>query len=317
MPMDEMLYYRLGQKRGGGGGTSGGGADWAASEGEAGYVKNRTHWEEEGIVTLVDNETLTGFSEMKNGIYFVNTPTDWISIEIGKTYTVIWDGETYECGCVDVQGMACLGNPNYMMMQHGGDYPFAWFVVGGEAYLVTELSDESHTATIRAEVMVVHHLDPKYIKDMYYEEGEPVVVLEEQTFEFYTDGLANGDPAGFDIEIPRDKTLVVGKTYTVIWDGHMYENLVCVETAEGFPCMGARLEDLLNGSSEYPFYINCYIDPNFVEMSFTTMSAEPTHTVSILKNDTVIRKIPEKYLPMEHIEDQIENYISNALGGKY
>lgn len=37
-------------------GGSGGGADWNASEGEAGYVKNRTHYEE---VTEVMGDTLT------------------------------------------------------------------------------------------------------------------------------------------------------------------------------------------------------------------------------------------------------------------
>lgn len=49
--MIDIFSYMLGQKAGGGG--SGGGGDWNASEGEAGYIKNRTHYEDKAFEPIV------------------------------------------------------------------------------------------------------------------------------------------------------------------------------------------------------------------------------------------------------------------------
>ncbi len=50
-------------KKFGGGNSSGDGADWNASEGEAGYVKNRTHYEETAVVNEPLNITWDGDTE--------------------------------------------------------------------------------------------------------------------------------------------------------------------------------------------------------------------------------------------------------------
>ncbi len=54
------------------GGGSGGGADWNASEGEAGYVKNRTHYEEVEVLSEAVNITWDGNTEglLSDGGFF-------------------------------------------------------------------------------------------------------------------------------------------------------------------------------------------------------------------------------------------------------
>ena len=84
----DIFSYKLGQKSGGG---SGGGADWNASEGEAGYVKNRTHYEEvvqafEPIVWDGNTDGLESF-DVGNGMTLWRMG-DYIDIKVGDVESI-------------------------------------------------------------------------------------------------------------------------------------------------------------------------------------------------------------------------------------
>lgn len=142
-------------------------ADWNQNDSTAdNYVKNRTHWEEEAVATIVPEQTINGFALMEEPLYCV---VDAFSMEpvIGKTYTVTWDGTSYDVVAREVEGLICFGNENYALMQSGGDIPFGVLYVPdtGDIGVVTESTEDSHTISITATQAIVHKLDEKFIPD--------------------------------------------------------------------------------------------------------------------------------------------------------
>lgn len=87
--------------------------DWNAAEGAPGHVLNRTHWVEE-----VDNSVEADVTFISDG-GFGNAMTDNVVSdfpfipEAGKTYTIEYDGVSYECPAVLVDISVVLGNHAY------------------------------------------------------------------------------------------------------------------------------------------------------------------------------------------------------------
>lgn len=188
------------------------------------YLNNRTHWKEDNAVTEV-----SVFPE--TSITFSNTMTpltvDILPIENGVTYIVNWNGTKTEhvAQIVDVDGIPCVAIGNYQLLMGTGDTGEPFLVLALPAEYITQIGfgsviyslDGSTSATFSISTIndgtVVHHLDPIYIKDMYYTEQ--------------VEGLGDFLP-----ETVLDKTqteitskigLVNGNTYTVVWNGVEYE----------------------------------------------------------------------------------------------
>lgn len=129
------------------------------------------------------------------------------------------------------------------------------------------------THTVMEKVNVVHYLDPKYIKDMYYNTSdvEETVLVNNLTFDSYDAGDA--PQCNF---IPEQK-------YSVIWNGTRYDNLVCYFDGE---------YNIIADGESVPFYIDddggdaLYINPEF-----------ETVTIIQLKEEEEIHQIDEKYIP--------------------
>jgi hypothetical protein len=167
MRFDPVLYAMA--KKGGSGGGGGGSADWNAKEGEAGYVKNRTHWEEEGIVALVDNQTYE--FEDWGGVYGYQAEYSGQLFEFGKVYTVMWDGVSYEnLVCFTENESFAIGESSDSLMGGSNECPFQIFqyVYAPEMQLgIVSLVGGVHTVSILTDTHVTHQIAPKYIKDMY------------------------------------------------------------------------------------------------------------------------------------------------------
>jgi hypothetical protein len=142
--MDNTLALLLAKK----GGGTGGSADWNASEGEAGHVKNRTHWVEE--VILFDGEVTT--SEMY-GMFGNNTAIS-IPLSVGEHYTVVFNGVTYECearALADFGGMSYIGDAYFITgVGDAPQIPFAYadgiFAAGSAGtFTVTIKGKQYHT----------------------------------------------------------------------------------------------------------------------------------------------------------------------------
>ena len=142
-----------------GGGGASGGADWNASEGEAGYVKNRTHYVE--FSTIIEQQTIEGFAVMEGPIYAVQNPFIFTPTA-GDKYIVHWDGDEYNVDAKEFNGAICIGNENYLYGTTGGDIPFAIFYINGnDVFVATESTAASHNICIEGEV--VHKLDKKFL----------------------------------------------------------------------------------------------------------------------------------------------------------
>lgn len=148
------------------------------------YIKGRTHWEEIKTTVIIEEQTISGFALMQDPLYAVENPF-MFAPNVGDTYTVTWDGVSYELEMVEIAnagGLVCIGNINYAYMEPGGNIPFA-IIFAGDIFLVTESTAESHTISVSAKVKKIHKLDKKYLPDDVALSGKRISQLEEDVAE--------------------------------------------------------------------------------------------------------------------------------------
>ena len=160
------------------------------------------------VVTILGEQTFSGFTYQSQlnayaGGGAFGTDLSAFTIELGKTYTVVWDGVSYEVTAKDASaleaGVILLGNGAAFGL--GGDEPFAvaWYPEGVTFFA----SDDAPSHTI----------------SIYNEVATGATILEEQTVVYDAE-----DDMGL---IPYAEPLVAGETYIVVWNGIVYE---CVAT---------------------------------------------------------------------------------------
>ena len=272
-------------------------ADWNQNdESASSYIKNRTHYSEfvEGIVKnyCLQETTFTG---SENPCISANLVTNnqYIVECNGKIYNVIAQD-------VDFNGIQCIGVGNIGIMS-GTDTgePFLYVQIPsdisaqiGVAAIMYNVSDASSmTVSIytedRSMIETVHHIDPKYIKDMYYETSYVKTIINEQTVSGFT---VRQDPI-YVVQNPFTFTLVVGASYTVVWDGTSYE-CVAIE-ASGSQYIGNENYYNMQSGGDIPFAV---IFTNGI-VFLATESTEESHTISITETVNYVKQIDEKYLP--------------------
>lgn len=204
--MIDIFSYKLGQKSGGG---SGGGADWNASEGEAGYIKNRTHYEE---VTEVMGDTLTwdgntegrvcaGISykisdaiptltDLENGVYLCLYPDGWYEYH---TFTERFEGvitdEYFQFVIVTEKAAGVdLGSITF---PESGTY---FIADSGAGVYVAALTIPDYTG-FKTTTTTLKTLDPKYLPEAL-QFGETTVKGDTLTWDGDTWGLETVEDSG-------------------------------------------------------------------------------------------------------------------------
>ena len=131
---------------------------------------------------------------------------------------------------------------------------------------------------------------PKPLTYEYMPEGYPtkamgtVTVMEEQELAFAH--VANGIYGAF-MDTPLD--IVVGKTYTVNWDGTEYE---CVFFDDGKYGYFGNLSIMGKGEDTgEPFLYDFY------QKAFATLDTSASHTISIKTTKEVVTPMAEEFLP--------------------
>lgn len=178
-------------------------SDWHAKEGEPGHVLNRTHYENGTEMKTLFDQTITVANNAWQGSGIVN-------LVDGNTYTVVWDGTTYECVAFatvfNVANAIALGNPYLMGVGENNNQPFVF----GWAYEYGMLASGSmtngvHTIKITEEVKVYKKLDECYLPS-----GLMPYILK-----VYAVILENG--------VPQDVTANVGVRFDIVaetlWNG--------------------------------------------------------------------------------------------------
>lgn len=148
--------------------------DWNAKEGEQGYIKNRTHWEEISYQTVFDCE---GHDQGALCEFYFTEP---IKATPGNMYTVTWNGDTYTLPCYEigreykVEDCYCFGNPEFLLMDNPAGWGLSIFLNKratswdsslylGELYQENKKEITDTRLIIEGEVSTIKELDNKFI----------------------------------------------------------------------------------------------------------------------------------------------------------
>lgn len=153
------------------GGSAGGGgvqSDWNQNDDtQPDYVKNRPFYTGDPVETVLLEETTAEFTE-KNNVYSYRLSNP-LSLEVGQTYQVSWDGTVYECVGTDFNGNIILGNISIMNAGEDTGEPFLY----GFAQFYTKDTSASHTISISANVTPITKIDKKYLPEPYMNKVNP------------------------------------------------------------------------------------------------------------------------------------------------
>ena len=124
------------------------------------YIKNRPFY----IISSTENTLLDGTFEFANGQYSQQNST--IDFEVGKEYTVIFDGVSYNCIAFIMQGISVIGNCAIAVpsLYNSGE-PFVIAASTAKATLMIETNSAgtTHTVTIKSVEENVQTMDKKYL----------------------------------------------------------------------------------------------------------------------------------------------------------
>lgn len=149
----------------------GGGADWDAAEGEPGHVKNRTHWVEQHGVLLEETEAVTFTHPTFGQMWTIKKAPE---LEVGRTYTIIYNGNSFNCVCqaapaglVDDETAVAMGNFSVVGGANTGE-PFAMLIsnLSQEIGIIDLVGSAAVQVEIRGEVY--HKIDSKFLPTTSY-----------------------------------------------------------------------------------------------------------------------------------------------------
>lgn len=153
-------------------------SNWAQNDPTAkDYVRNRTHYVSQESKALVPEQDVTP-AEQDNVNFAILNNADLdalqtlLSSDDDTTFDVVFDGASYPCKWLEQGGnrIPFFGNLAIFdpRVTDTGE-PFAFAFEGVEQGIVIAYKVAgTHTVAVNYQQNVVHTLDPKYIKDMYY-----------------------------------------------------------------------------------------------------------------------------------------------------
>ena len=148
-------------------------ADWEQNDNTSGsYINNRPF----GSMGTTEVALLDGTFEFgQNNQLYIYMQDSTTVFEIGKEYTVIFDGVNYTCTAFYINTTPALGNGAIAMtsLTDTGE-PFIIGTNGVKLFVETKLTDASHTVTIKINEENIKKIDQKYIPDVYLSKDSPV-----------------------------------------------------------------------------------------------------------------------------------------------
>lgn len=266
----------------------------------AGYIENRTHYEEKNVIidTKVDVTTEAKVKGYTTRAYYrFNKLLDYKDARV----RVVYDGIEYDCEVKrsgdsingEVDGHGChIGDENLIEYPFYVFFHYEWNVVG-----------TTTPGTHRFEIsdVKIHHLNPKYIKDMYYEvNGLTTVVPETEVQNRYTITLSNAS------------ALTVGQKCIITIDGTKYEatvrenvNLTINSGVNTYPIgIGSWMSadtttqrvGIVQSVDDCPFAL--LLSNNDLVFFYETDNAtNDMHTVEVCIKNCEIHQLDEKFIP--------------------
>ena len=146
-------------------------SDWNQNDDtQLDYVKNRPFYTGDPVETVLLEETTAEFTE-EEGLYFYKLINP-LSLEVGQTYQVSWDGTIYECAGTDFRGdFVFLGNLSIVdgfAANTGEPFFYGRALFGEGMQFMTKDTSASHTISITEIVGPITKIDEKYIPELPY-----------------------------------------------------------------------------------------------------------------------------------------------------
>lgn len=269
------------------------------------YIKDM-YFSEEGEETLV--YFIDGYSSPQYG-YSTDDKTG--IPDIGDKCRVKWNKVDFEliakeCTVEDLKAVAVaqLGS----IEENGFCVVFSDQTDGMTVHIRTA-QEEWFTLSIYKDTTVVHHIDPKYIKDMYYSEGgSSGVILKELTLEIPED-----DPMG---GFNETLNLVPGDTYIVAWNGVEYQCVAQEMVSDGITAIVLGNQAMMGGESTGEPFIILYA-PDALGGLMTTavvaMDGSTSVKLGIVGAGEKIHHIDPKYIKDMYHTGEVENFFEEAV----
>ena len=226
-------------------------SDWAQNDPTAkDYVRNRTHYvSRESVVVVPDQEVTTAVQNNFNIAILNDVDLDALKTlydsKDDTTFDVVFDGTSYSCKWLELGGNRIPVFGNLSIAQEGSTdtgEPFFFSIgsVGNDALIaiVCKVSG-TYTVAVSYQQDVVHKIDPKYIKDMYYSASEEKNIAGIQITGSTYDGTEH-DPLPF----------ALGQVWNADFETTSYNDLHVKQADDGTLYIG----DL--GLSSPPFFVS-------------------------------------------------------------
>ena len=281
-------------------------ADWNQNDETAkDYIKNRPFYTGDPVETVIVEETNITLEEGgdNTGLITASQP-----LEVGQEYTITIDGTQYNsvCNSVNVDGVGnipYIGNLVLIGRSEDTSEPFFIAPMNSETELgiINDTGALEYTVSVVKIVTEIHHIDPKYIKDMY---GEKIEILSR----IYGD-IDNG--------FRMSEMTWEDKEYIVLFDGVEHT------TSWNYSRMGSRDEcyylgdNPLNNTEDFPFSLSVYSSRGSLKLPFTGSLSIITydnefHDIKVIEKR--IHHIDPKYIKdMYYTSDPVETMLVDNL----
>ena len=288
----------------GGGGGGGATPDWNAAEGEPGHVLNRTHWSD-GVETVEILPTCTPMYDEDEGYFII---ADAPALEVGKNYTVNYNGTEYTCVGLDATP---LGEPGVyvgdLYTATGGQVGTAPtgepFVIassnaeGVQAMMILDMTGETEvTLSISETRENIHKLDNKYLDIDWLPKYTPAVKMFDGVLTGYDSYTSM--KAWIKFLLPDNVNFAAGETYEIVLRGEKYVCECKSVVVEGYNIMwlGNSVQVGLEDTGEPFYWMN--FDGQFLQVEGFDQNIEGGWEIeaSITKCGTA-NKIPKELLP--------------------
>lgn len=277
-------------------------SDWAQNDPTAkDYVRNRTHYvSRESVVVVPEQEITTAVQDDFDIATLNDVDSDAFKTLYGSeddtTFDVVFDGVSYPCKWLEqggnripVFGNLAISNPS---LTDTGE-PFCVAPRPEDTFVIGCKVAGTHTVAVSYQQDVVHTLDPKYIKDMYYAESEEQPLVPEVEI----DTSWNGDyTKRIQADCPSE-----GQTIIVTYDGVKYERKA--QIFMGYVVVG---NTALSGAGTTatdtgePFYLRfwkTHCGGEMVLMHAILADGTTAHTLSAATIVEQVHTIQDKYMP--------------------
>ena len=130
------------------------------------YIKNRTHWSEVSLVKILPETTVDIASNYKK-------ISNNITLELGKTYNVIFNGKEYECiawfngEAILIGNGSIYGGTDVASGNVGGNgEPFSCDSYENGTFYLNVFASGTYTIKISGKDEVIHKIDKKYLPEI-------------------------------------------------------------------------------------------------------------------------------------------------------